>query len=320
MAEVVAVDVGATWVRMAIVRGGVIEAIKRERNPGTEEGLERVLQGLAEGLGIDRGRVEKVGAASIGPLDLRRGYIVGSPNIKSHIVRLSTILKRLFPKSKVAIANDAVAAAWGEYLLGRLAGTPDLGYITMSTGVGGGFVVGGRLLLGSRGNAHEVGHIVVDMGWEGGRCGCGGTGHWEAIAGGRWIPRTSSVLARGWRGPETSLYRAALEGRVGSAREVFEAAAVGDDFALHVIDYIARASAAGIASVKAAYDVDAVIIGGSVYLNNRRMLRPLIERHLAAYAPFSSRIEVVDASFGDNEGVMGAYAIAYRNPEDLPIF
>ncbi|GBF09845.1 ATP-dependent glucokinase, partial [Aeropyrum pernix] len=166
MAEVVAVDVGATWVRMALVRGGVIEAIKRERNPGTEEGLERVLQGLAEGLGIDRGRVEKVGAASIGPLDLRRGYIVGSPNIKSRIVRLSTILKRLFPKSKVAIANDAVAAAWGEYLLGRLAGTPDLGYITMSTGVGGGFVVGGRLLLGSRGNAHEVGHIVVDMGWE----------------------------------------------------------------------------------------------------------------------------------------------------------
>ncbi|WP_232502338.1 ROK family protein [Aeropyrum camini] len=315
-----AVDIGATWVRMALVRDGVIEGLKRERNPGTEEGLARVLSSLARELAVGRGEVGSVGVASIGPLDLQKGYIVGSPNIKSHIIRLSTLLKRLFPRSRVAIANDAVAAAWGEYLLGVRAGTPDLGYITMSTGVGGGFVVGGRLLLGSRGNAHEVGHMVVDMWWEGGRCGCGGVGHWEAIAGGRWIPRTSQVLARGWRGAETRLYRAALEGRVGSAKEVFDAAAGGDDFALHVVDYVARASAAGIASAKAAYDVDVVIIGGSVYLNNRRLLKPLIEKHLEAYSPFSSKIDVVDASFGENEGIMGAYAIAYRKPEDLPLF
>ncbi|MCE4604733.1 MAG: ROK family protein [Aeropyrum sp.] len=318
MALTLAIDIGASKVRLALFQDGRIKAKSWKPNPGSEEGIREAVANLMESLGLSSGFSGRVGVASIGPLDLSRGYIIASPNISGRVVRLSKILKELMPDSRVAILNDALASAWGEYLMGRHRGIKDLGFVTLSTGVGGGFVVGGELVVGSRGNAHEVGHIVVDTGWEA-RCGCGGLGHWEAIASGRWIPRTAKILASTWRGGRTGLIED-LEAGLPDAGRVFERAREGDEFALLVVDYIARVTAAGLASVKAAYDPDVVLVGGPVFLKNMDLLAHPMKRYLQAYAPFGLEPRIEPASFGEDEGLYGAYAVAVRRPRGVPEF
>lgn len=316
---VVAVDIGATNVRAAIFDDGVMVRKEMLPNPGSSEGLRLVFISLFQKLGVDSGFKGRVGVATIGPLDMERGYIVGSPNIVERVVRLSDIIKSLLPRSRVFIANDAVASAWGEYVLGAKKSTSDLGFITWSTGIGGGFVVGGKLLLGSRGNAHEVGHIVLDTSLRF-ACGCGGRGHWEAIAGGRWIPRTVAMLAQSWEHGESRFWREAVERGVEHPATVFEAARRGDEFAVEVVEYLARTTAAGIASVKASYDVDVIAIGGSVFLKNKDLLEHAIKKYLSLYMPFQSHVDLLGATFGGDAGLYGAYAIAVITPEGLKAF
>ncbi len=74
-----------------------------------------------------------------------------------------------------------MAAVWGEYLFGIGKGADNLIYMTFSTGIGAGIIVDGHLLVGKDGNAHEIGHLVIDIN-SGIQCGCGGYGHWEALA------------------------------------------------------------------------------------------------------------------------------------------
>ncbi|MCE4602583.1 MAG: ROK family protein, partial [Desulfurococcales archaeon] len=179
-----------------------------------------------------------------------------------------------------------------------------------SSGVGGGFIVDGRLLVGRRGNAHEVGHIVVDLDSEA-VCGCGGLGHWEALASGVNMPRTASLYASTWRGPRSRAYILAREGRL-SPEDLYSHARRGDPFASSLADYLNRVHAAGLASVAAAYDPEAVFLGGSVYLNNEDLILPGVRRYLARYSIWPP--ELRRATYGHDAVLYGAAAIALEPP------
>ena len=308
---VVAVDLGATNLRVAFFREERLVGKTVLRTPREPERIVETIVSVASKL-ASRDDVEWVGIASIGPLDLEKGEIVNPPNLPFTRLRLRDEVGRRL-KARTVLANDCVASVWGEYVYGKYRGTANMGFITISTGIGGGFIVDGNLLLGSRGNAHEVGHIVVDY-TSSIRCGCGGYGHWEALASGTGIPRLARLWSLKYNGE--GLVKEAREGLV-DAKKIFDSARGGDGFAIGIVNEVGKLLAAGIASVIASYDPEVLLLGGSVYLKNKDLLDPLIEKYLPRYLMAGLKARIDAASFGDDEGIWGALAIAVRTPPTL---
>ena len=300
--DALAIDIGGTKIIAALFRDD--EILVEERIPTPTHGLEEVLHALVSRVLRESGTrsVRRAGVAAPGPLDLGRGLIREAPNIRQRTVDIVAALKGLVREA--VISNDAVAAAWAEKVL---VGAPsDYALITIGTGIGGGIVLSGEPLLGRRGGAHEVGHMVVSL--EGPPCGCGGRGHWEALAGGAWIERTLRMIWPGIgcsseppRGPE-DLYRRARS---------------GDECSLEAIGFLARVHAAGIASVAAAYDPEIVYLAGGLYWAGRDLYMPRIRDLLGEYAMKGQAPRLLDATYGPRQTLYGAYAIAIRPPRRL---
>ncbi|MEB2836975.1 MAG: ROK family protein [Desulfurococcales archaeon] len=314
-----AADVGASKIRVALFRGPRLIARRASPFPaaGGPMAPSRLILEMLESLLAGTpgcGGIEALGVASIGPLDPRRGVVEGTPNapIKSFPLRRPLEEALGVP---VVVANDCNAGAWAEYTLGRGSGLDSLAYIAVGTGIGGGVVIGGRLLVGPRGLGAEVGHLVLEASSRA-RCGCGGRGHWEALASGSAIPRTARILARGWRGPETQALREALRARLG-AEALYAYARGGDAFALHVVDYLAGIHAAGIASVTVAYDAQAVFLGGGALLGGWDLLAPRIRAALGEYLGYSVDVRVERCMFGEDQQLYGAASLVLRRPETL---
>jgi Transcriptional regulator/sugar kinase len=312
--NVVAVDVGATNLRAALFSGTSPVRLRKVPTPRTSgDDLIMAIIGLIKE--VSQGEdFNAIGVASIGPLDISRGLILYTPNLGYGNVRIRDSLGEEF-RRPVYLANDAMAGVWAEKVLGKGKGLNDLAYITMSTGLGVGAVVDGNLLVGRRGNAHELGHAVIsfesDM-----PCGCGGVGHWEAFVGGKNIPRVAARLAQLWNGSKTRAYELASRGGL-SPELLYSMAREGDPFAAHVVDYINRAHAAGIMTLIAAYDPEAIFIGGSVYLYNEDLIRPGVIKHLQRYVGVFGVPRIERCSFGDDQVLEGAAAIAMSPPSSI---
>jgi glucokinase len=294
--RVLAVDVGASRLRVALFDGTVMVERVEVDTPRVGDSLSvvRAIAGIASRFSFD-----VIGVASIGPLDLEKGWVIGTPNNPLRSFALRDPLVELFRKP-VVIANDCVAAVW-------------VAYVTISTGVGVGVVVDGRLLVGRRGNSHEAGHVVVDLD-SGVRCGCGGLGHWEALGSGANIPRLAYVKALEWGG-DSRAWRLAVEGTL-TPEALYSLARSGDVFALKLVDYINRVHAAGLASVVAAYDPQVVFLGGSIFLKNKDLILEGVRRYIREYSLLEPP-ELRDATFGEDSVLYGALAIALKTPPEL---
>lgn len=273
---VLAVDIGATNVRVASGSQGGLqsklsEATDRDNGP---LGVSAQVIRMARELGMDS--VESVGVGSIGPIDITSGSIVGTPNFPFKEVPVTEPLREEF-HVPVSLLNDCAAAVLGERHFGAGRGLENLAYVTLSTGLGGGAIVDGHLLIGKDGNAVEVGHITIDPGSPL-ICGCGSPGHWEAHSSGSSIPNFVRHSLRDADGSSLlyGLTGGDLEGL--NAEVLFEAAKAGDATALRIVEEIGRVNAVGFANVVNAYDPELVTIGGSIALNNPELiLAPILE-------------------------------------------
>lgn len=286
------VDIGATWTRALLIdeTGRVLNRVKIRTSVNP---LEDVAQAVADW------HFDAVGVGSIGPLDLRGGWVVNSPNSPSRQFPLVEPLKKL--GRPVVVANDCVAAVWGEYVFRR--SVDNLVYVTLSTGVGVGAIVNGVLLLGKDGNAHELGHAVIDFRSKRG-CGCGGRGHFEAFVGGANMP---------------SFYQEVTGELPLEPAEIFKRYRQGHEKTREFMELWLDALAAGIATVIAAYDPELVLFGGSIALNNWDIIAEELPRRLREYLGVREPT-IALASFGDDEVAIGAAALAYRTPESLRKF
>jgi glucokinase len=186
----------------------------------------------------------------------------------------------------VRLVNDADLAAVGEAYFGAGKGYSDMAYVTMSTGVGAGIVIGRRLLVGRRSLA-EVGHMVIDR-----------------SAHARGEPSTFEELASG-----TALARVAkARGLLLEGSQLVARVRAGDPEATRVFDEIRVAAAIGIRNVAFAYSPEIVVIGGGLGLNDD-LLHPAIRAHLDAEGPPAMRIELARAALGDDAGLVGAAAL-----------
>ncbi len=313
---VVGVDIGATYTRVGLFlpEGTLVEkvTVQTPRIGGELAIASAIASVIKELLSRWGGSLLSIGVGTVGPLDITSGDVVGAPNVPTGRFRIREPLERFFGVD-VYVVNDCVAAAWAEYLVGAGRGFRNVVYLTISTGIGGGAVVDGHLLLGKDGNAHEVGHIVLDLSSRF-RCGCGGYGHWEAIASGANIPRTLEVLAREWRGEVTEAYTRALEGNLNPV-ELFRLWRVGDSFAKFAVNFLAEVNAAGIASVVNVYDPEVLTVGGSIALRNQDFVGLSVARvgnHLVNRKP-----SILLTPLGDDVVLVGAALISINPPREL---
>ncbi len=203
---VVAVDLGGTQIRAAVLRGPTLLS-RVGRLTGTNLAPERVLPRLYEAVeqalveakvGLDA--IAGIGIAAPGPLDYRTGVMFAPPNLPGwdKVPLRDLVLDRFHVP--IYVENDANAASLGEYMFGAGRGCNTLVYLTISTGIGGGVIINGEILEGASGMAAELGHMTIDP--QGPRCNCGNIGCLEYIASGTGIARHANEVIRAGEGAE----------------------------------------------------------------------------------------------------------------------
>lgn len=310
----VGVDLGATNVRAAVGdnKGRILRKLseKTDKQHGPEGISAQIIRMIRLLLREFEPETQGIGIGSIGPLDLVKGAITGSPNIPFNFVPLTEPLKNEF-RLPVALLNDCNAAVVGERGFGAGRGVYNLAYITLSSGIGGGVYVDGRLLLGKDGNAAEVGHMVIDF--EGRlECGCGRRGHWEAYCSGENIPKYVSMLLAGrplGDGPLTML-SSGDPLRI-TPKVLYEAARDGDALALGIVESIGRLNAVGFANVINAYDPSLITVGGTLALKHEDLILKPIKSYVDDYA--INRVpDMRITPLGEDAVLLGAMAMAYK--------
>ncbi|MEU6546008.1 ROK family protein [Streptomyces sp. NPDC046859] len=300
---VAALDIGGTKIAGALVDGHGTIAVRAQRpTPAREDGetVMRAVEEVVRELAASPlwGRVSALGIGSAGPVDASEGTVspVNVPGWRGYpLVRRVREATGGLP---VELIGDGVAITAAEHWQGAAQGHDNALCMVVSTGVGGGLVLGGRLHPGPTGNAGHIGHISVDL--DGDLCPCGSRGCVERIASGPNIARRA--LDAGWRpGPDGDT----------SAAAVAAAAREGDPVAVASFERAARALAAGIAATATLVEIDVAVIGGGVGKAGDVLFTPL-RKALADYATLSfvRRLTVTPARMGTDAGLVGAAAAA----------
>lgn len=310
----IGVDIGGSKMLAVLLGpdGTVYDALKRPTPSRATDVVDQVLElsnrlapeqaaGLPLGVGCP-GMVDRAGTAHFCPhLHDLDGFALG------HELAVSR-----HPGAVTAVLNDATAACWAEHRLGAAVGTDDVLMITLGTGIGGGAVIGGRLLQGAHGFAGEFGHMVVDP--DGPPCPCGKRGCWERFASGGGLRERAREAARDGRLP------AVLE-RAGGARDalvaehVSAAAQAGDQDALALLGDLAYWLALGLANLANALDPALIVLGGGLMQAGELVLGPTREAFAAAVEGARARdVRIVAANFGERAGAVGAALWALGAP------
>ena len=309
----VALDLGGTQVRAALVDGdGVIHARAAELTDvaGGPGGVLVQMRRLASEVsgGLPQGALAGVGVCAPGPLDTETGTVLGIPTLpgwEDFPLRDALATALALP---VTLENDGIAAAYGEWQHGAGRGLRHLVYVTVSTGIGGGVVMDGRLLHGRRGMGAHVGHFQMDP--AGPLCSCGAHGCFEVLAAGPALGKAGRAAAqRDGAGLITVL---AGDEPIG-AQHVVDAARRGDAEAHRIIDQEAEYLGIGLTGLIHLYSPERVIMGGGVStafdLLDHGIHDVILRQAMAAFRD----VRVVRAGLGGNSGLVGAAALALAN-------
>ncbi|MEU2548762.1 ROK family protein [Streptomyces roseolus] len=305
-----ALDIGGTKIAGALVDGeGRVVAAARRPTPAREsaEAMMAAVASVVDELATrpEWASLSCMGIGSAGPVDTHAGTV--SPvNIPAW--RAFPLVERVRNHPAVpdgvepVLVGDAVAMAAAEHWIGAAKGVANALCMVVSTGVGGGLILGGSLHAGTTGNAGHIGHITVDQ--NGPVCPCGARGCVERYASGTAI--AAHALESGWAPPA---------GLPATAREVAVSARAGDARALAAFDRAGRALAAAVAATAALVELDLVVVGGGVSQAGEVLFAPL-RRHLKSYAvlDFTRDVPVVPAGLALDAGLIGAAAAGVGAP------
>jgi glucokinase len=305
------VDLGGTKILAALVdeRGRVVERVRLQTPADGPDSvvaaIVEAVQTLTERVRLPRASLAGVGVGAPGPLDPTTGVVFEPPNLPGwHDVPLAQMLDARLGLP-VFVENDANAAALGEWWVGAAVGIDDLVYITVSTGIGGGLILDGRLYHGASGTAGEIGHMVIEH--EGPRCNCGRFGCLEALASGTAIARAARAAVQS--GAATVLATLPVEAL--TAEAVARAAWEGDPVARQIYARAAAALGVGVANLVNLLNPAMVIIGGGVARAGELIFGPVrrIVRQEAFERP-GRTVQIVPAALGEEVGAIGAAAVA----------
>jgi glucokinase len=352
---VIGVDLGGTQIRAAVLRGAeLISRVAQLTGEDTapEHLIPRIFNVIRQALDEARTTLEQVagiGIAMPGPLNHRTGIVYAPPNMPGwDCVPLRDIFEQHFsPASegadaaqlRIFVENDAHAAGLGEYLFGAGRGCSNMVYLTISTGIGGGVIVDGKIVEGANGTAGELGHMTID--WHGGRCRCGNYGCLEYLASGTAIARYANEAIAAGQGVELLEFVRALQQHVQEGNElelpVHEAAGVGYEtrpgnleapritahmvsqaaqagipLARAIITNAAEAIGVGLVNVIHIFNPQVIVLGGGVTQMGPMLMEPALRivQERTMKIPLDA-VRIVLAELGGNAGLVGAGALVY---------
>ena len=295
MACFLGLDVGGTKIAAAVLDGdGTVLETATVPTPRGGDAVVGLIAGVVAAHAAAR-PLAGVGLAVPGDVDPATGVITSAPNIGWAGVDLAGRIAGLVPEAaSIHVANDANAAAWAEYRFGGHRRGDAFAMITVGTGLGGGFVLNGRLLRGATGAAGEIGHLPLVAASDGEACPCGSRGCWERYASGTALRR--AAVAAGWDGPAPS-------------HEVL-AAAGADPAARAVVDRVAQHLVRGISYLAAALNPETVILGGGLGTDPRFLAIAQEALDAVEVTRPRSRPTLEAATLGSLAGAIGAADLA----------
>jgi glucokinase len=303
MRYIIGVDLGGTQLRTALAdeEGTLLEEmrVRTEADAGPAAVIDQItasIERVRAKVPAD-GELLGVGIGSPGPIDPYEGIVFTQPNMTGWTdVPLRALLAER-TGLPVELGNDANAAALGEWLFGVGKGLSNLVYITVSTGIGSGVIVDGKLLLGRRGAAAEAGHHIIDMHTK---------ATWEELAAG---PGLAAAAASAMLSDSRTLLHTLGTPETITAADVAKAAAEGDPLALSLLDREGELIGIGLVNMLFCYSPEMIVLGGGVVLNNPQLVERaslvIQERAFEVYRSVPIRL----AALGDRAGLLGAVAL-----------
>ena len=313
---VLGIDIGGTKLAAGVVSfdgqllsQGRVPTLAHE---GPEKVIERMVELCRETVlqaGIAPGELIAGGVGCGGPLDPNTGVIMEPPNLPGWIdVPLVQMLQDALG-IPCYLDNDANAGALGEHMFGAGRGVANMVYLTISTGVGGGVIIGGRLYSGENGNAGEIGHMSLV--YNGRPCNCGSRGCLEAYCSGTNIAARAreAVVA----GEPSALLEIAGSPELINGETLMAAMGMGDPLALRVWDETMELLGAGVANVISIFNPRRVVLGGGITNFGDLLFGPVRRIALGrVMPPLAQVVEIVPAELGGQVGVLGAAAVAFE--------
>lgn len=239
-------------------------------------------------------QIKGIGIGAPGPLDPRKGRLLCPPNLKSWWdFPLVEELQKYFTYP-IRMENDATAATLAEKWIGAAQNSNHFAFVTISTGIGAGLYLHGKLLTGSTGNAGDVGHIVIDP--AAGVCSCGQAGCWEWVASGTAIAREATKRL----------------GKEISTQEAFHLANQGNIEMQELIEQVYQYIGIGCVTLINIFDLEKIVLGGGVSQVGEPLFTA-VRKHVQTYAlnPSGRETAIVPAKLNQDAGVIGAAALIH---------
>jgi len=289
----IGIDLGGTNLRIGLFdeKGEIIK--EQSRPTEAEKGPEYAITNMAEAINDLKSNydIKAVGIGSPGPLFPNTGIIIEPPNLPGWMN--VPIVKMLEEKTglPVKLENDANAAALAEATLGAGKGASSVYYITISTGIGGGYVLNGQLVSGAQGNCGEIGNMIVNPSPDAYQGPGLNRGALEGLASGTAIGRIGKERLNITNG----------------AQEVFQLAEQGNQQAQEIIDEAVNYLAIGLANIINTVNPEVIVIGGGVMKSKDLILKPLIEKTREyVYPSLKESLVIKPAVLDQKAGLVGA--------------
>jgi glucokinase len=312
---VVGVDLGGTKISTALanLNGEVISqtTVPTNSNEGEIPVLNRIIESVEKVIkdaSVAYEEISGIGIGSPGPLDAEKGTIIYTPNLPFKNFNLVEPIKKKFGLP-VFLDNDANVAAIGEYMFGAGRGAKDVVFFTVSTGIGGGAVLNGKVYRGHTSNALEIGHMTVAP--DGPRCNCGNIGCVEATSSG------TAIAKRGQEALASKVETSLRKYETVTSYEVFTEAAAGDSVCRDIIDSALNYLGIAVANAVSIFDPEMIIIGGGVSKAGDIIfdtVRKVVNRR--CFKSMAESVKIVPAGLGTDAGVIGAVALALLEAEN----
>ncbi|GIQ67362.1 ROK family protein [Xylanibacillus composti] len=301
MSYAIGIDIGGTKVAIGIVdgEGRVItrESLPTDLSISPEDMVSRIAEAIKRLMAANRLEQEHmlgIGIGAPGPLDPAGGRITCPPNLPNwrDFALVAELKKHL--NLSIVMENDATAATLAEHWIGAAKGCANFVYVTISTGIGAGIFMNGKLLTGASGNAGDAGHIVIDPSQ--GTCVCGQKGCWEWVGSGTAIARKASEIL----------------GRPTSTQEAFASADQGHAELKKLIEQVFTYTGMGCVSLINTLDPQMIVIGGGVSQVGEPLFKA-VRQYVSTLAlnPTGRMTQIVPAALQQDVGLIGAAALVH---------
>lgn len=317
------IDIGGTGIKIGVVddNGQMLghTKIATENQKGAPDAAGRVriaADKLLTELGLTLADITAAGVGAPGTMDIPNGKMLEPHNLPGwYNAPIRNLISEALDGKRVSFANDANAAAFGEWWVGTGKNFNSIVLLTLGTGVGGGIIIGDLSVDGENSAGSECGHMIVDSSPNARMCPCGKRGHLEAYCSATaLVKRTKELLMQG---RPSSLSARVTEKTPLTALMVDEEAEKGDALANEVIDDFGHWLGVGIVSIMYCIDPGVVILGGAVNFGGEESkigkrflerIRTFIKEN--AFPIPAARTTVSFAALGGDAGLIGAAGIA----------